>query len=330
MLKRFNAYLTWLDENEDHRSVRLINQIFPVITCLILFIVFMFFSIIFIKFLMNPFASDPIELKLHFSSMAVGFFLYFVTAVDYALIVGRMQAANPGIKARFAMNVFTCIGCFIGVTVVLFLWGFAKEVSWLILPLLIFAGSVMIKLAYEGRGYFEKSKSVPFFIRIPLARLLKIFFYFSKPLTFWIPELGSPNVQKMRIRNLAKWAFLLPFIIGLDDFVGYMGAMTIYNVFSLLFGIYLADIVIDLLIFISPKFTKKVVQSALLSLLAAFAFLYLAYKSYSESYHLLHEKFNLETTTIILGALGFFTIVTIVDLLTLIVRRKAGHSKKSE
>jgi len=65
--------------------------------------------------------------------------------------------------------------------------------------------------------------------------------------------------------------------------------MTIYNVFSLLAGIYLANIVIDILIFASPSFTKKLVKSAILSFLASIAFLYLMYKSYSEAFHLIQH-----------------------------------------
>ncbi len=283
----------WLDKNSDKQSVKLINQLFPVVVCIILFIAFIAASYICIQYFINPFSVEKIRIKLHLFDTLVGFFLYFVTAVDYALIIGRMQVANPGSKARVVMNICTCVGCFFGVTLVLFLWGFAKEIPWLIIPILLFAGSVMLKLAFEGKEYFEESASIPFFIRKGTTKVLNLFHYFSTIFTFWIPELGSPKVKRMTALNLAKWSFFLPFIIGLDDLVGYMGAMTIYNVFSLLFGIYLADILIDILIFISPAFTKKMVENASLSLLAAFAFLYLAYKSYSEAFIYLHESYHL-------------------------------------
>jgi putative Ca2+/H+ antiporter (TMEM165/GDT1 family) len=210
-----------------------------------------------------------------------------------------MQVVNTGSQARFIMNVNTCLGCFVGVTIVLFLWGFAKEVSWVIIPLLIFAGSVMVKLAFEGIEYFEEKEEIPVRIRQAVVKVLQFLHFFTTIFTFWIPELGSPKVKKMTAWQLAKWAFLLPFIIGLDDLVGYMGAMTIYNVFSLLFGIYLADIVIDILIFVSPSFTKKLVENATLSLLAAVAFLYLAYKSYSEATILLHEHYHLSPVQLV-------------------------------
>lgn len=289
-------------------------QFFPVIVCLVLFIIFIVLTNFFIGTLINPFSAQKVQLKLELIDIAVGFFLYFVTAVDYALIVGRMQIANPGLKQRFSMNVFTCLGCFVGVSLVLFLWGFAKEIVILIIPLLFFAGSVMVKLAYEGHKYFAYAPEIPQVFRKGTMFFLKIY-YLTRFFTFWMPELGTPTVKKMTLLKLSLWSFFLPFIIGIDDLVGYMGAMTIYNAYGLLFGIYLADIVIDILIFMSPSFTKKLVENSKLSLLAAYAFLYLAYKSFSESYHLLVEKVKVEPVFILLWSLIFITGVILVDLL---------------
>jgi hypothetical protein len=281
----------WLDSHSRRKSVKLLNQVVPVVVCLILLIAFILGSLFFIQYLINPYSTEKIRIELYPVDVAVGFFLYFVTAIDYALIVGRMQVANPGSKARLMMNICTCIGCFLGVTLVLFLWGYAKEVPWLIIPILIFAGSIMIRLAHQGIEYFKDAPSIPQVIRVWLVKLLKLLHSLTSIFTFWIPELASPKVKKMSIMSLAKWSLFLPFIIGLDDLVGYMGAMTIYNVFSLLTGIYLADILIDVLIFISPSLTKKLVENAILSVIAALAFLFLAYKSYSEAGLLFFEHY---------------------------------------
>lgn len=282
----------WLDKNRNRFPGVLFNQLLPVVVCFSLYFLFLFVSWLFITVGINPVSVEKIQIELHPIDIGVGFFLYFVTAVDYALIIGRMQVSNPGSKPRFIMNVFTCLGCFAGVSIVLFLWGLAKEVAWLIIPILIFAGGVMIKLAFEGKEYYEKNPKVPRAIRRLLVFLLESLHAVSSLLTFWIPELGSPKVKKMTAKSLATWAFLLPFIIGLDDLVGYMGAMTIYNAFSLLVGIYFADILIDLLIFVSPRFTKKLVENPYLSVLASFAFLYLAYKSIFEAVQLTHEAYH--------------------------------------
>lgn len=291
--------LSWFDTHAHTPQGKLANQLLPVVICLLLFVGFIVLSIFFINTLINPWSTEAISIELHLTDVLVGFFLYFVTAVDYALIVGRMQTKNPGVVPRVIMNVGTCLGCFAGVSGVLFLWGFAKEIPSLIVILLLFAGSVMIKLAYEGIEYFEKAAVIPLVIRHFFSSALRFLHSITTIFTFWIPQLGSPNVKKMSLSSLAAWSFFLPFLIGTDDLVGYMGAMTIYNVFSLLFGIYLADIVIDILIFVSPAFTKKMVENAVLSLLAALAFLYLAFTSYREAYHLLHEAFELSYSTLL-------------------------------
>jgi len=225
-----------------------------------------------------------------------------------------MQISNHGSKARVVMNIATVMGCYVGVTLVLFLWGFAKEISWLIIPILIFAGSVMIKLAFEGIEYFKDSKSIPKLLSLPTIYVVDALYYLSRAFTFWMPEISKPSVKPMKTSELIKWSFLLPFVIGLDDLIGYMGAMTIYNVFGLLIGIYFADIFIDILIFVSPKFTKKVVESATLSIIATFAFLFLAYKSYSEALGLIHEKLLITRQSIFIDALIFFALVLLLDV----------------
>lgn len=313
----------YLDKHKLEKKGRLLNQLFPISVCLIMLAIFMFASYVFIHYLINPWSTEKILIRFYFVDILVGFFLYFVTAVDYALIVGRMQTANNDAKSRFLMNVFTCLGCFVGVSAVLFLWGFAKEITLLIIPLLVFAASVMVKLAYEGHEYFAHAKTIPEIARTATMAILNILYYPAKFLTFWMPNLGAPAVKKMHPRNLIQWSFLLPFIIGIDDLVGYMGAMTIYNVFSLLFGIYLADIVIDILIFVSPKTTNKIVQSPTLSLLAVFAFLYLAYKSLSESINLAAEHFHWASSYIILIGIGVILAVFLLDTMKLAMNKNA-------
>ncbi|NCQ65822.1 MAG: hypothetical protein GW754_03195 [Candidatus Pacebacteria bacterium] len=304
----------WLDSNINTPKGKLLNQLLPISVCAIFYIFFISSSHYFIANIINPTLVDKISPIFHWTDVLVGFFLYFVTAIDYALIVGRMQISNHGSKARVVMNIATVMGCYVGVTLVLFLWGFAKEISWLIIPILIFAGSVMIKLAFEGIEYFKDSKSIPKLLSLPTIYVVDALYYLSRAFTFWMPEISKPSVKPMKTSELIKWSFLLPFVIGLDDLIGYMGAMTIYNVFGLLIGIYFADIFIDILIFVSPKFTKKVVESATLSIIATFAFLFLAYKSYSEALGLIHEKLLITRQSIFIDALIFFALVLLLDV----------------
>ncbi len=305
----------WLDTNKNTKNGKLLNQLLPIVICTVFYIFFVWSSHYFIAEIINPTLVEKISPEFHWTDVLVGFFLYFVTAIDYALIVGRMQNSNPGSRARVIMNIATVMGCYVGVTLVLFLWGFAKEITWLIIPILIFAGSVMIKLAFEGIDYFKDSKKIPKFFSKATIIVVDALHYLTRAFTFWMPEISKPSVKPMKTVDLIKWSFLLPFIIGLDDLIGYMGAMTIYNVFGLLIGIYFADVFIDILIFVSPKFTKKVVESAILSIIATFAFLFLAYKSFSEALGLVHEKFLVSKESIFIDILIFFLVVILFDVI---------------
>ncbi len=319
-----NIFL-WLDKNVSTKRGKLLNQLLPIFICMIFYIFFILSSKFFITDLINPGLAEKISLRFSLIDVFVGFFLYFVTAIDYALIIGRMQISNPGSQARVVMNVATVLGCYVGVTFVLFLWGFAKEVFWLITPILIFAGSVMVKLAYEGMEYFQHSNQIPqLFSKITVV-FVTILHYLTRVFTFWMPEMGKPDVKPMRVAELAKWSFFLPFLIGLDDLIGYMGAMTIYNVFGLLIGIYFADIFIDILIFVSPKFTKKIVESALLSFIATFAFIFLAYKSFSEALHILTEKFFISGKNITEDILLFFLIIIVADIVMAKLQKRKAY-----
>ncbi len=143
-----------------------------------------------------------------------------------------------------------------------------------------------------------------------------------------MPEIGKPSTRKMSTKKLFIWSLLLPFMIGLDDLVGYMGAMTIYNAFGLLIGIYIADVLIDILIFISPKFTTRLVKNAVLSLMATLAFLYLAYKSFNEAFYLLHEHYHVTGGQIFVEIVIFVVLVLLADLIMAKVQNRKHYLSK--
>lgn len=310
-----NKLFIWIDEHRNEGKGKLLYQFIPIFICAILYLFFITSSHFYISHWINSQLTEKISLHFHWLDVIVGIFLYFVTAIDYAIVVGRMSIKNSGSKARVIMNVATVMGCYVGVTGVLFLWGFAKEITLLIIPILIFAGSVMIKLAHEGTDYFMNSPHIPNFLKKITITSVKIPNYLTRIFTFWMPEIARPSTQSLTPLQLAKWSFLLPFIIGLDDLIGYMGAMTIYNVFGLLIGIYLADVLIDVMIFVSPSLTKKLVKSATLSFMATYAFLYLAYKSYKEVYHLIQHEFATTNSQLLSYLIAFIVGVIILDII---------------
>src|SRR6185369_9106622 len=112
MKNKLNQFLDWLDNPASNRIKKLINQLFPAVVCLILFVIFVGSNYFFITNIINPLSSQKIVFELGLVDVVVGFFLYFVTAVDYALIIGRMSIQNSDSRSRLTMNIFTCVGCF--------------------------------------------------------------------------------------------------------------------------------------------------------------------------------------------------------------------------
>jgi len=314
----------WLDNNKSKQG-KLLNQLVPIGISSILFVLAVLSARFYITDLINPTLNEEVVLKPRLLDILVGFFLYFVTAIDYALVVGRMLVTNQGSKARVIMNSFTVIGGYVGVTLVLFLWGFSKEIIVLVVRILIFAGSVMIKLASEGTDYFEHSQIIPQWVSSSTIFVVNILHYLTRVFTFWMPEISRPSIEPMKPGALMRWSFILPFVIGLDDMVGYLGAMTIYNVYGLLIGIFFADVFIDVIIFISPELTKKVVQSSILSLFATYAFLYLGFKSYHEVLLILQEKMYISNQSIFIDFMLFLLLVIIADLLIAILQNRKSY-----
>jgi len=174
----------WLDDNVQTPKGLLLNQLLPISISLLFYVFFIASTHYFLKDIINPNLAKKVSLNFRLVDVIVGAFLYFVTAIDYALIIGRMQVSNPGSKARVIMNISTVIGCYIGVTIVLFVWGFAREITWLIIPILIFAGSVMIKLAYEGLDYFVNSKKIPSIFSNIVKLAVNIFYFLTRVFIF--------------------------------------------------------------------------------------------------------------------------------------------------
>ncbi len=309
MKHHINKFAEFID-NEERLIVKFLRIWMAPIVAMLMYVLFIISTRLIIKFLINPYVSNDPVLEIHFVDFVWGFILYFITAVDYAILVGRIQVKNPGIKARFIMNIFTCLGGYIGVELVLLMWGHFKEIDLLIIPILFFAGNVMIRLAHEGHEYYTEDKEIPTFFKNFLYNLVKFFYPFAKFFTFWMPYV-TPKAEKFSSWKLAYLSFILPFLIGLDDLVGYFGAMTIFNAFGLVSGILFADVFIDILLFTKPKFTTKVVQNGIVAVLGTLAFLYLGYKSFSEMVHIL-EDFNFGNFVLII-IVGLFIVITFFD-----------------
>ena len=80
-------FLNWVDKNPTNPKAKIINQVFPVIVCAILFTLFIALTLGFITHLINPFSTDKIPLTLLPFDVMVGFFLYFIGSISVLVAI---------------------------------------------------------------------------------------------------------------------------------------------------------------------------------------------------------------------------------------------------
>ncbi len=259
------------------------KQIVPITLSLSLFVVFSVITYGLIHLLnLSPLVTEKLTLNFIWGQFFLGIFIYLKTSIDYALFVGSLMEKNEGIKKRIAMNVGTQLGCFVGVTAILVLWVFFKEIRWLMCILLLVAGNVLIGLGDGSQEHFES-------LDPRLKRPLEIFFKLTRPVvkffTFFMPH-GEMKATTMSVKKLFFISGIIPFVLGADDLAGYMVLLAPINVFSLLVGIYFGDAIIDMALFYDPRLTIKIVKNKWVSFLGALFFIGLGLLSIYHAIHL--------------------------------------------
>jgi hypothetical protein len=82
-------------------------------------------------------------------------------------------------------------------------------------------------------------------------------------------------------------SFTVPFILGLDDFAGYVPLFNVVNVFGFAIGVFLGHMVLNIFLYLSPKRTIQAVKNPIISLVGSIAFVLLAGWGLFEAYKLL-------------------------------------------
>lgn len=260
------------------------NQLIPISVSLGCFVVFVLLTY-FLLNIINGFGiiQQKFILSISFTDILLGMVIYLKTAVDYAIFVGLMMDKNAGTVKRIAMNAGTSIGAFIGVSLVVILWAFFKEISWLMAILLVLAGAVLFSLGDSSQEHF---KAIPAKLKKPL----EVFFNIVRPvislLTFFMPN-GEFKPRKMAGWSLFIFSGVLPFLLGADDLAGYMALIRTHNIFGLLIGIYLADAFIDIALFSNRKFTVRMVKNRWISYFGALFFVFLGVISFKHAFELI-------------------------------------------
>ena len=278
----FNSIVKYIDKKRRlHQTVPL----FLTVLILIDLILVLYVTII----LLNGIGfEEKIALKIYPLDILVGMTIYLKTSIDFAIFIGRMMHKNPGWKNRIAIEIGTAIGNGVGTLLVLIIWVFVKNVEILLAGMIFLASLVLFELAYDGVEHFSKwknndgiKKTLYHLIEFPLKQILRVI----KPvLGRLIPNIGSHlKGESLRSwRSLLIFSFGIPFILGLDDFAGYVPLFNVINVFSFAIGVLAGHTLLNIALFLNPDITTRLVKNEWISYFGSIAFVGIAVYGFIE------------------------------------------------
>ena len=260
---------------------------------------------------LNHFLPDTNNLKLVFriGDFALGTTIYLKTAIDFAILMTLYMKVYPGWKNRMAIESGTTIGNTLGTILVIIIWGLLQQFKIVLNLMVFYSAIILIKLAYETLEHIEdfsvdissKYPLLDFIYDIvfwPLDAFIKISIYFIKvvwkiieatPFDKLIPDLNisSKDVEGKKLTYTALFLMTLgvPFALGLDDFAGYIGLLTVVNVLSFAIGVYFGHFILNTFLFLNPQKTMKVIGHPLISWVGSMALMFIAYLGLREVYY---------------------------------------------
>ena len=260
----------------------LFEQVIPILMTLVVFAILataLFFAINILNLLPT---GNPISLNWRWKDIIIGATIYFKTSVDFALFIGRLMQSNQGWRKRIAIEIGTALGNAVSTMIVLCLWVIFKELHILLGLMTLLAALILFEMADEGLSHFghwrfarEPQRSLYIIIRGFLDAVLKV----VRPLTSRIvPNLSEKlgGDEHLKWKQLFIFSLTIPFLLGLDDFAGYVPLFSIVNVFGFALGVLAAHMLLNIALFIKPEATIKFVKNQWISLLGSLAFIGLA------------------------------------------------------
>ncbi len=262
------------------------GQIIPIILTFLTF--FLLWGILFflISFLNTLPTKEKIILTLRKTDILIGFVIYIKTSIDLAIFVGNAMQRNPGTKKRIAIELGTALGNGIGTFLILIIWVFFRKIPILMGFMIILASLVLLQMAQESFELFYKKNSG--------SRISSHVFFISKQLNFInkaggkffkyiLPNFNILNVDTLPFLGLIIFSFTVPFILGLDNFAGYIPLFSIVNVYGFAIGVFLGHMLLNLGLFLSPTKTTSLVRHPLALAAGGLAFVGLAFWGFYET-----------------------------------------------
>lgn len=252
----------------------------PVVLALITFLAL--FGVLFLVLYVvnNLHLGADISLRLRLGDVLFGLVIYLKTSVDFALFIGHTIKLNPGFKSRIAVEISTAFGNALGTIAILVLWLLFRNIQWILAVMIFLASLVLLRLALEGAEdtvEAARSKSLLSDLAGGLFNFLKVINNIIQPILGKIlPEISFAHAENLKFWPLFSFAFTIPFILGLDDFAGYVPLFSIVNVLGFATGVFLGHTVLNILLYASPTKTIKAVSQPLISFLGSLVFVGLA------------------------------------------------------
>lgn len=223
--------------------------------------------------------SEAIVLQIRWFDVAIGATIYLKTSIDFAIFIGRMMAANPGWRNRVAIEIGTAAGNAVGTIAIIGLWVLLKHIDLLLAAMIFLASLVLFELAHGSLEHFvnwQASGGPKRILFLSLHAVLDMVKKLIDPiLSRVMPDLGEKmrGAAGLTWPGLLRFATSVPFILGLDDFAGYVPLFSVVNVYGFAVGVIAAHTLLNAALFLSPTRTITAVKNEIVSFLGALAFI---------------------------------------------------------
>jgi hypothetical protein len=233
----------------------------------------------------------PLVLDFRKREILIGIAIYLKTAIDFAILIGNLMHANPGWKKRIAIEIGTSVGNGAGTFLILMVWTLFKEIPLLMVVMILIASVVLFRMAEESLEQFLDQKKSFLPIRKPVSILQDQLNFINKIfrplLKFFVPDLNLTTAKKLSFTNLIVFSFTIPFILGLDDFAGYIPLFTVVNVFGFSLGVMLGHMLLTMGLFAFPNKTVAIVKHPFVLVLGGLAFIGIGLYGFLESFKII-------------------------------------------
>jgi hypothetical protein len=256
-----------------------IRQLLPIILTILTFFI-LATTLYGLLLILNEFPlTQPIILDFRKRDLALGIFIYLKTAIDFAIFIGNLMHTNPGWQKRIAIEFGTALGNALGTFLILTIWVFLKEVPILLVAMIFIASIVLLRMAEESLEEFLKQKKSFIRMKTPVGLLqeqLNIVNKIFRPLLgLFVPNLNLMGAKKLSFINLIVFSLTIPFILGLDNFAGYVPLFTVVNLFGFAIGVMLGHMILNIGLFAMPSLTVKIVRHPFVLVFGGIAFVFL-------------------------------------------------------